>query len=185
MIQPSTGEVRTRDAFLALMWALSYPGRSQLLPPGSSTDRTACRVIADALLDSETTYFAADSVSIEMASHTGARQRAASDADYAFLSVTNAEWLRDFEVLSPGELEYPDRGATAVILFSTEHPMQRVRMVGPGIDGVAEVDLPALPTEFWNLRRSHIRYPLGIDVFLVCAGAVFGLPRTTEVTACM
>lgn len=184
MIEPSTGEVRTREAFLALMWALSYPGRPQLLPLVMKDLRTACGVIADALLDSETTYFSADVESAEAAAHTGARLRAAPEADYAFLCVTSEAWLQSFAELSPGELEYPDRGATAIVLFPAGRPTQRARLTGPGIDGSVEVDIPEVPMEFWDLRRSHIRYPLGVDVFLVCAGAVVGLPRTTEVTVC-
>jgi alpha-D-ribose 1-methylphosphonate 5-triphosphate synthase subunit PhnH len=185
MIAPSIDESRTRDAFAALMWALSYPGRAQALAPDAADARTACGRIADALLDSETTCFAGDPEIGAAIAHSGARRRSAAEADYAFFTAMEAEDLQAFANLSSGDPEYPDRGATVIIALPMQHATERMRLRGPGIDGIIEAELPAMPAEFWATRRAHIRYPLGVDIFFVRAGAVIGMPRTTEVTACM
>ncbi len=52
-------EAINRDVYLALMWALSYPGRAQILPAAVAPGQ-AFAAIGAALLDLETSYYTPD-----------------------------------------------------------------------------------------------------------------------------
>jgi alpha-D-ribose 1-methylphosphonate 5-triphosphate synthase subunit PhnH len=166
-------EARSRETFLALMWAFSYPGRLQSLP---SDDAFA--LIAGALLDLETNFYTPDLEIHRTLLQTGARSLSAEKAAYHFYPSLTIETLGDVKRARIGTMLYPDEAATLVIGCGLEHG-ETFRLSGPGVPGQVVVQLAGLPTEFWRMRAN--RYPLGWDVLLIDDGRVLGLPRSTTV----
>jgi alpha-D-ribose 1-methylphosphonate 5-triphosphate synthase subunit PhnH len=177
-------ETRAHAAFVALMGALSYPGRRRALgvPP---TD--AFSAIADALIDLEVSYYSPDARLRAQLARTGARAAASQLARYHFyptLTRADVAALRDASV---GSHALPDDSATLIVgcdlspRVDDESLVTRLRLSGPGIPGAVDLLVGGIPGSFWSVRAQVIRYPLGWDVFLVSEGEVVGLPRTATV----
>lgn len=172
----TAAEARVRDTFLALMWALSYPGRILDLPDsGPPFER-----IAETLLDLETSYFTPDAALNAALVHSGARALPAEAAAYHFYPALTPALLAEVRQASPGTMLYPDEGATLMIGASLGSG-PRFRLRGPGVNGQEVLQVGGLPDSFWVLRESVCRYPLGWDIFLLDGQRVVGLPRSTQV----
>lgn len=174
----SPEEKRSRETFLALMWALSYPGRPQALPSVTHADSFAA--VAETLLDLETSYFTPDTSLAEYVARTGARALPSEQAAYHFYPVLDEAALTLIEAASIGTLLQPDQAATLVIGCALAAPAP-LRWYGPGINGESVVSVGALPQAFWDLRTRRVRYPLGWDVFFIDGQTVIGLPRAVTV----
>ncbi len=182
-------EVESRECFRALMWALSYPGRLMTLPNGTPSSNGASPLAAFAtvgrtLLDLETSFFTNDiALHVEL-ERTGSRMRSAADAAYLYFPKLAEADLALVEQASVGDETYPDSGATLVIgcRLNGSHAVN-LRLSGPGIQGEKTLGVAGLPASFWQLRERRIRYPLGIDLFLLdeSTSGVVGLPRTTRI----
>lgn len=164
------GEAAQHATFTALMTALSYPGRAFDLPEGDPF-----ALIADTLLDLETSYCTPDDALVPVLVQTGARELPPSQAAYHFYP-TGLD-LDAVEAAHVGDMLYPDTAATLVIRCAFEGAIYEWN--GPGIASAIPVKLN-LPAEFWALRE-RATYPLGCDVFLTDGRRVIGLPRTTRV----
>src|SRR5437870_4521086 len=80
-------DARTRETFLALMWAMSYPGRAYPLPGATNTRRRepdAMLAIGETLLDLETSYFTPDFELASRFAQLGARSLPPERAQYHF-----------------------------------------------------------------------------------------------------
>jgi alpha-D-ribose 1-methylphosphonate 5-triphosphate synthase subunit PhnH len=173
-------EARQRETFLALMWALSYPGRIHTLPevrsPLVEPALNSFGLIAEALLDLETSYYTPDA-DLRAALHaTGARALPPGEAAYHFYPAWDETGLAQANI---GTLLRPDEGATLILAGSVAGGRSRTWR-GPGINGGIESHLN-LPDSFWALRAARLRYPLGWDVYVVDGVQVIGLPRSTQV----
>ena len=178
-------EVESRDVFLALMWALSYPGAEQRLP-GITQTPDSLAAAGCALLDLETCFYASDEALEQRLRATGARNKPVATASYVFFTQLSDDELPLLEQASVGDFEYPDNSATLIIGCNFATPNATVlSLSGPGIPSERQLHVADLPTEFWHVRERLNKYPLGIDVFLVSRGQVVGLPRTTKVQPCM
>ncbi len=178
-------EVEARDVFLALMWALSYPGAVQALP-GFTQTHESLAAVGRALLDLESSFYAGDEGLEQRLRATGARNKPVASASYVFFTRLSADELALLEQASVGDFEYPDNSATLIIGCDFDTPASTVlNLSGPGILGERLLRVGDLPSGFWQMRERLIHYPLGIDVFLVSRGQVVGLPRTTKVQPCM
>ena len=177
-VPPYTSEeARARETFEALMWAFSYPGRTQKLPD----DPNRIALIGDSLLDLETTFFTTDKPLIELLKRTAARLMSPERAAYHFYPTVNAEALTALELAPVGTPQYPDEGAT-LVLGCTFGIGQQLTLRGPGIRGLQTIYISGIPEAFWQLRAKTGIYPLGWDIFLVDpVGQLIGLPRTTHV----
>ncbi len=172
-------EALSRETFLALMWALSYPGRIQVIRWAAHTHDTLLRIGA-ALLDLETSFFTPDAQLADELSRTGARALPPAEAAYHFYPTLDAAALDTLAQAKCGTMLRPDEGATLIIgcAFASGSIL---RCTGPGIDGTIEMRLGGIPARFWSIRARAIRFPLGWDVFLIDHGQITGLPRTTRV----
>lgn len=182
---PSLAETQSHDAFLALMWALSYPGSHFALPSDGSIEDSML-VVGRALLDLETSYHTPDrGLSAKLAT-TGAVAQSAQIADYVFFNQIAIADLAIIAQLKIGDFVYPDHSATVIMACEFGGPDgQPLYLSGPGILETRTIHLSGLPVGFWDVRQQLIRYPLGIDIMLVSQGWVIGLPRTTQVALCM
>lgn len=182
--QASPAELRSRATFLALLWALSYPGRLHPLPSsaaGASPDaRTACLLAAETLLDLETSFFTPDVWLEERLLRTGARRLPVHEAAYHFYPALDAATLDIVAQACVGNYLYPDQAATLVIGCRLGSGT-RLTLCGPGIPAYTELRVDGLPVSLWTLRAEKSAYPLGWDMFLVDGTHVAGLPRTTQI----
>lgn len=171
-------EQRSRETFLALMHALSYPGRAYPLPD----DAPPLPLIGEALLDLETSFYTPDNALADVLAANGARRLAPESAAYhVYPSLSDADW-EAIEAAGVGTLLYPDHAATLIIGGSIFDHGDTQTWTGPGVNGLITVTI-ALPARFWAIREARRRYPLGWDAFLISDdGRVIGLPRSTTIT---
>jgi alpha-D-ribose 1-methylphosphonate 5-triphosphate synthase subunit PhnH len=171
-------ESLTRETFLALMWALSHPGRVQNLPGGPVPPLHA---IGATVLDLETSFYTPDSSLREALARSGARFLEPDRAAYHFYPQLTDDVLTTIKFASTGTMLYPDQSATLVI-GCTLGVGQTWQLTGPGIQGTTQIQVGGLSEAFWPMRERAGRYPLGWDIFLVDGFQVVGLPRTTQMS---
>jgi alpha-D-ribose 1-methylphosphonate 5-triphosphate synthase subunit PhnH len=168
----SDEETQSNDAFDALLWALSRPGQVRTLPAAGEA------ALITALLDRECAASCDDPLLISAIMQTGAAVADITVADHVFLGKpSNAARLREVRL---GSDLYPDDGATVVVRAGIGNG-QGLRLTGPGVDGALEVRLDGISAEFWQTRKSLIRYPMGFDLFVLDGSRVMGLPRSTNI----
>jgi alpha-D-ribose 1-methylphosphonate 5-triphosphate synthase subunit PhnH len=178
-------ESRNRETFLALMWALSYPGRVQHLHL-SGNHLGVFSAIADALLDLETSYFTNDSALNAQLRHTGARSLPANRATYHFYTTITDADLDHIENANMGTTLYPDDSATLFLGCKIEESDSATTLVleGPGVQKQKPMRLSfsGIPNALWALRQQVSVYPVGLDIVLVDpTGKVAGIPRSTYI----
>lgn len=171
----TSAEAQSRETFLGLMWALSYPGRVHTLPEGAEP----FALIAETLLDLETSFFTPDAVVVSMLARTGAHTRQVTEAAYHFYPQVVEATLEQVRQASVGTMLYPDTAATLIVGCKIGSGAQFV-LSGPGVNGQQAIQLGGLPDAFWEMRDTVCRYPLGWDVFFVDGRQVVGLPRSTR-----
>jgi alpha-D-ribose 1-methylphosphonate 5-triphosphate synthase subunit PhnH len=170
-------EARQHQTFHALMWALSYPGRTYALP---AAGREAFQVIGETLLDLETSYYTPHAHLHAVFAQFGARSRAPDQAAYHFYPHLDAALLEDLANASVGSYADPDTAATLVIGCSLDDGTL-LHLRGPGIPVPATLTVAGIPAACWTLREQACCYPLGWDIVLVAHDQVVGVPRTTHV----
>lgn len=169
---PSEFEARTNATYEALIWALSRPGLQRDLPaPGQAG-------IVEALLDRECQVYCADPELAQNAARTGAALVSYEAADHLFF-----ETLPSVDVLKQialGSDLYPETGAT-LVCTATLGQGPRIRLCGPGCNGVVDIQVDGLPDGFWQTRAQLMRYPMGFELFFLDGARVVGVPRSTHV----
>ncbi len=174
-------DLRTHDAFTALMWAFTHPGRVYtLLATRNGGGLYLLDTIGETLLDLETSFWTPDGALQERLGATGARCLDPGSAAYLFWPTLPTAHLVYVEQASIGTMSVPEDAATLVI-GCTLGSGETLRLHGPGIRGERTVQVGGLPGGFWALRERRRRYPLGWDLLLVDDDRVMGVPRSTEV----
>ena len=173
----SAEESLTRETFLALMWALSYPGRTYALP---AKRREAFLAVAETLLDLETSYFTPDQNLALALSRTNARALPPDRAQYHFYPELIGSRLSPIAQASVGTMLYPDRSSTLIVGCELGSG-QTFRLSGPGVPYHTDLKIGLIPDDFWELRSKAARFPLGWDVFFIGDSQVVGLPRSAVV----
>ncbi|MCW3482044.1 phosphonate C-P lyase system protein PhnH [Neisseriaceae bacterium JH1-16] len=173
--------------FRTVLAALSEPLAPltlPVLPPAPVGLLPGTAAVLLTVLDQEVSLFSANlpaDAGEWLRFHTGVRLiDSATDAD--FVLVHDGETLPALASLKAGEAAYPDRSAT-VIVETAAFGTDQVEGRGPGFAAARRFGASSLTAEFWaDWTANHARFPLGVDVLLVSADAVAGLPRTTQVT---
>jgi alpha-D-ribose 1-methylphosphonate 5-triphosphate synthase subunit PhnH len=184
-------EAESRETFLALMWALSYPGRICNMPRRDGAPLIADEVasfaqIGHALLDLETTFFTPDAGLAAQLKHTAARAYPVEQAAYHFYPAVTPGDLTTIEQASVGTALFPDQSATLFLgcapgSLSEKDGGTHLSLTGPGIKSQQDVHFAGIGVELWALRQRAI-CPLGWDIFIVDpVGKLIGLPRTTKI----
>ncbi len=169
-------EARSRETFLALMWALSYPGNIQYLPESTN----GFRLIAESLLDLETSYYTPDSDLTQILAFTGAQTLPAEQAAYHFYPTMGHTAIADLQKANIGTMLYPDTGATLIIKCRLGSGTKLI-VQGAGVRNQAAVLVDDIPEAFWDFRASACHFPLGWDIYLVDEERVVGIPRSVQV----
>ncbi len=168
-------EAKTHATFDALMWAFSYPGRIQQFKLEPS--ETGFSVIAEALLDLETSAWTNNPDLEQKIRATGAKIKTLEQAQYVFChEFPTLELLR---VIRRGTPLEPDTSATLILAAGLETG-QKLRLSGAGIQDALEVQID-LPLEFWDVREEVLAYPIGWDVLIVDGSRLLGIPRSTRI----
>jgi alpha-D-ribose 1-methylphosphonate 5-triphosphate synthase subunit PhnH len=170
-------EQRTQLTFVALMKALSYPGRIHRVP---SDGLAIFSAIAETLIDLETSYYTPDIELNALLAPLGARARSPETALYQFYPRVTEEALSILQNAPVGSYLAPEGSAT-LVLGATLGTGSSLRLSGPGIQGDIRIKMDGIPNEFWELRDKKIKYPMGWEVFLVGNRQLVGLSRTTDV----
>ena len=169
---PSAFEARTNATYEALMWALARPGLSRTLPEAGQAG------ILEALIDRECAVHCTRPEMAAQAARTGAALVSPDAADHVFCDA-----LADTDLLARlrmGSDLYPEEGATLVVNARIGSGA-RLRLSGPGCDGLVPLQLGGLPDGFWAERARVMRYPMGFELFVLDGAEVMGIPRSTEV----
>lgn len=169
-------DTRAHQTFIALMWALSYPGRAYPLP---AAELSAFVAISEALIDLETSFYTPDAALHQQLVRSGARSRPVDQAVYQFYPTLDDTGLRALRAAPVGTALAPDQSATLVIGCELTGG-QRLRLRGPGIADATNLHVAGVPDDLWTLRNTACRFPLGWDLFLVADNLVAGVPRTTH-----
>jgi len=181
-----TPQARQAQAdFREAMECLARPGRIGSLG-GSNFPIAGARhayALLLALADQEVTIATAgvDEASARVAGlGTGSRVVQPRDAAYLLSVGDPGELLLE---MARGTLEAPEAGATIIISVDSLNEGERWTLSGPGVAGSKTVRVAGLSAGTLRARNeASSEYPLGLDLFLVDrAGAVLGLPRTTNV----
>lgn len=167
----SEDEALTHAVFDALMGALSEPGQiktlpqqglAQIIPTLIDLDTTAHNLVPE--LEASLKASRTRQVTLEAALHVFA-----PDAETAVKIAPH---------LAIGSALYPDQGAT--LYLSAAHRGTKLRLSGPGIRSVVEVET-ALPAIFWQIRDEISAYPEGFELVLVDGDQILAIPRSTKV----
>jgi len=180
----------SQAAFRAVMEAMARPGlprplAAKLAPPAPFSATAAA--IALTLLDYETRFWldpglaAAGEVADWIRFHTGAPPTEVP-GQAAFAFICDAAAMPPFESFAQGSSEYPDRSTTLVVQVARLDRGEMLTLSGPGIAGNRSFAAAPLPADFRaRLLANRALFPCGIDLILVSAQAVAGLPRSLRV----
>ncbi len=196
--------------FRTLLDCMAHPGEVARLCPSAACAEDAERaglfpatlMLADMLLDSGTTFAlataGADAPARAIAVRTHAARASLGEAAYVVLpaAVQSEAAARAVAVLTPGTLEEPHRGATAIVecsvLLGADAAGVRVgsasnareksfwRLAGPGIDGASVFSCDRADVLRARAERMD-EFPCGIDLIFVDGfGHVVAVPRSSS-----
>ena len=169
-------EWANRQNYRSSLWALSRPGEVQPVLPLFGSGLLA---MASVLLYAEVSFYGEPTLDFQLIrALCGAQPVSRQEADYLFFAEPHHDDLREAKI---GTAESPEFGAT--LLFGCprlDTDGTRVRLSGPGIDGVATRVLPVSEPFVSALKAKNSSFPMGIDLFFIGDdNTLLGLPRTT------
>ncbi|MDR3474687.1 MAG: phosphonate C-P lyase system protein PhnH [Devosia sp.] len=176
--------------FRATMDALANPGTIRALgataePPAPLTPELAA--LALTLCDHDSPVWldaglaAAPVVANWLRFHTGA-PIVADPAEAMFALVVDVGAMPRLESFAMGTDEYPDRSTTIIAAVDGLKGGAPFALQGPGIEHTISFAPHLQSADFyaqWTDNRA--KFPRGVDLLFVAAGAVVGLPRTTRI----
>lgn len=167
-------EKLNRDNFRSMMNALSMPGKVEKI---DSLFDSSFLAIANTLLYSEVSFYYEGNEDLELIEAiTNPKKEDVQNADYIFCDELN-EYL--FNKGKVGTSKDPEFSATYVFKCKNFNGL-KVKLSGPGIDGVKETDLPIDKSfvKFFNEKNSY--FPLGNEVFFLNEESeIIAISRTT------
>jgi len=181
----------SQEAFRHALAALSRPGRIETLtrlPQGPSLLDPAAAALALTLFDFDSPVWL-DSAAGNLSSEVFLRFHCGCPVveeprQARFALVGAASSMPRLAAFHPGDALYPDRSATVIIQILSLVGGPPVVLSGPGIATTASIAPRGLPDWFWSdWALNGALYPQGVDVLLVAANAILGLPRTVRAMA--
>lgn len=177
VLQPALPAIWQADtqqrAFRQIMNSFSRPGVVETL------ETEAMLLTLATLLDGATSFADLDGLVSE---HDLARLEAtAVKVEQARFVLTHGEVAPAFQP-SFGTLESPDMGATIMLKVQEIGHGNKLKLSGPGVDGICEVTVEGLHPAWIAAHQDwNSAFPLGVDFLLVAGHQVMALPRTTRI----
>lgn len=180
-----------QSIFRAVMDALARPGTvhpliGDIAPPQPLTRGLAAIALTlcdhDTRVWLDTTLMESAAVTAWLRFHTGAVLTTdPGEADFALVSGVDA--MPALVRFALGSDEYPDQSTTIVLAVDDFADGPSLTLRGPGIKSAITAKVRGLAANFvpdWEM--SHSLFPRGVDLLLVTANSVLGLPRTTRIS---
>jgi alpha-D-ribose 1-methylphosphonate 5-triphosphate synthase subunit PhnH len=178
----------SQSVFRAVMHAMARPGTVADIPimievpePLSAAAAAVCLSLADF----ETPLWLSQALARSPAAdylrfHTGATVvREASAAAFAVVDL-RADPL-DLRAFAQGTAEYPDRGATVILICNEISCGARFVASGPGIRSEEEIGFSPAPPDFADqCSRNRAGFPLGVDLVITSGRSLCCLPRSAR-----
>jgi alpha-D-ribose 1-methylphosphonate 5-triphosphate synthase subunit PhnH len=174
-----------RTAFLAAMRALCAPGTPIVLPARPAVSERAeldgAAAILLALLDRGLSLGVAGGNTAQrtaalVAQVTGAAHGDVADADWVLADGPAADAITRAH---RGTRLAPEQGATVVIAAAGE-PMP-MSIAGPGVRGTVRAFVALDPVAIHAFSAANAAPPCGVDVLIVTAECLIGLPRSVSI----
>lgn len=103
-------------------------------------------------------------------------------AEAAFAVVHAGDTAARLADFSAGSDRFPDRSTTVLVVVGAREGGTVVELSGPGIEASRRISPAGLAPAFWQDVADNARaYPLGVDLLLMDASHILGLPRSTRV----
>lgn len=180
---------QSQGAFRALLAALAEPGIRQhvdggITPPEGLQAATATALLT--LADYETPIWLPPALRESPAGawlrfHCGAAL-VTEPGKAAFAVIDGLSSAPALAAFDPGTDQFPDRSTTVIVQCTALEGGEAVTLTGPGIAASRVIAPAGLRSGFWTeVAANSDAYPLGIDLMLSHADAVFGLPRSTRI----
>ncbi|MBA4212604.1 MAG: phosphonate C-P lyase system protein PhnH [Polaromonas sp.] len=187
----SSEALDSQAVFRVALHALSHPGRPMAMPIEAECPEVghrAAAVLLLALLDADCTLWlsptlARSSTAAWLRFHTGCRcVDAAEQADFVW--VAQGDEMPELVMLSQGSDADPQGSATLVMDVPAFEGGEHLRLSGPGIQTIQDLEVHGLPAGFMaQWAANHAAFPRGVDVVLATPTEVCGLPRTACINA--
>jgi alpha-D-ribose 1-methylphosphonate 5-triphosphate synthase subunit PhnH len=183
--------LHSQRAFRTLMDALAGPGQwlelvDRVVPPAGLSGAAAVTLLT--LADTDTPVWLPPAIATGEAMawlrfHCNC-PFADRPADAAFALVLGDDpSMPQLAAFAIGTDRFPDQSTTVLVQCRARVGGAPVRLTGPGIETAREIGPAGLRPSFWQEVAGNARqYPLGVDVLLLDAVAVLGLPRSTAIT---
>jgi alpha-D-ribose 1-methylphosphonate 5-triphosphate synthase subunit PhnH len=180
----------SQAVFRAVMNAMARPGHIETITTPLSPP-APLNVAADAsclaLADFETPIWLSAALKADsqvedyIRFHCGASVVTHSEqAAYALVDIRSD--ALDLASFAQGTLEYPDRGATVILICDTLSQAKKMAISGPGLAGEAGFGFSPMPADFsieWQKNRAG--FPLGVDLIVTSANHITCLPRSARI----
>jgi alpha-D-ribose 1-methylphosphonate 5-triphosphate synthase subunit PhnH len=182
--QPVFDSQRTFRELLQAMARPAAPRALPVLPPAPAPVTSEAMAILLTLCDATTSVWLQqpnEEVIRHLRFHAGLKL--ADEPRHAdFALITDPLSMPSLDVFARGDVRYPDRSASLIVQVAGFDPSaESRRFAGPGIQNTTTLAIDGLPADFWQQRTAlAAQLPLGIDLYVVAAQQVVGLPRTTR-----
>lgn len=175
----------SQKVYRLMLTAMSNPTRTVNIKQYADKlygDYQAMLAVAMTVLDNEVSFSACDNseISNEIVFLTLCRRESLESADYIFVTEPSA-LEAVIKAAKCGTLRDPHKAAT-IIIENSGSSTCRLRLYGPGIEGVTEFRTTDIVKKALDIRDGQFyEYPQGIDfIFVSESGDVFALPRLTR-----
>lgn len=168
-------EKLNRDNFKSMMNALSMPGKVEKI---SSLFESSFLAIANTLLYSEVSFYYKGKEEFELIKAiTNPKDEKANEADYIFCDELNEHLFNKGKI---GTSKDPEFSATFIFKCKDFNGL-KIKLTGPGIDGMKEVELPIDESFVDSFNEKNSYYPLGNEVFFLNENSeIIAISRTTK-----
>ncbi len=184
----------TQRTFRVLLDVMARPGTIQQLPVAAvaAPVNPWLAAVLVTLLDHEVSlavgaFDGPDGLERFVRQRTACKAVSADRADFVVASWDGLDPSLPLR-LRTGTLEYPNDGATLLLLVPTlaqdDPAALLLGLAGPGIPAGHSLRVPGLPAAFFSARDEAAEYPCGTDLILIDPdGRVAALPRSTTILA--
>ena len=178
----------SQHAFRAVLNALSRPGLVCSLGPGLpgvALGGAMARALLSLTDDETPVWWQPGDAALQhwLRFHTSAPVATQPElASFAVVQVSQC--ALNLSAFAAGTATAPECSTTLLIELPALSGGAPTQWRGPGIKDSCQLELPALPSDFWaQWQANHATFPQGVDIIFTCGDSCLGLPRSTRVQA--